>query len=128
MYSFLISIHVIVCILLIIVILLQASKGGGLAGVFGGGAMNAVFGGRGAGTFLSHLTTAFAILFMVLSLVLGLITKGGTGDQGIVGQERAKGGIETPADVFPTVPTNDNQGGSKAPQQSTPSGSGEKSK
>lgn len=106
MYSFLLIIHVFVCIILTIVILLQSSKGGGLAGVFGGGGgMGAVFGGRGAASFLSKLTTALAIIFMVISLILGLITKGGTGSSSIVSEERTRGTVSSPADVLPTVPT-----------------------
>ncbi|MBD3287434.1 preprotein translocase subunit SecG [candidate division KSB1 bacterium] len=107
MYSFLIIIHVLVCIVLTIVILLQSSKGGGLAGVFGGGGggMGAVFGGRGAASFLSKLTTVLAIVFMGISLLLGMITRGGDAEQSIVGQERSRGGVSSPADVLPTVPT-----------------------
>lgn len=103
MYSLLIIIHVIVCIVLTVVILLQSSKGGGLAGVFGGGGgIGAVFGGRGAASFLSRLTTVLAILFMLVSLILGLITGGGAGNSSIVSQERARG---TMANPLPTVPT-----------------------
>lgn len=111
MYSFLIIVHVLVCIVLTVVILLQSSKGGGLAGVFGGGGggMGAVFGGRGAASFLSKLTTILAIIFMGISLLLGMITRGGDGSQSIVGQERSSGGISSPADVLPTVPTTDDQ-------------------
>ena len=67
-------IHVVNCVFLIVVVLLQSSKGGGLAGAFGGGqTSNAVFGGRGAGTFLSKLTTGLAVLFMVTSLSLAYL-------------------------------------------------------
>lgn len=48
MTAFLTVIHALICIFLIISILLQSSKGGGLAGMFGGGGgMGNVFGGRG---------------------------------------------------------------------------------
>jgi len=54
MIALLMFLFVIVCFGLILVILLQSSKGGGLAGAFGGGgAAGAVFGGRGAGNFLT---------------------------------------------------------------------------
>ena len=108
MYAFLIALHVIVCILLTIVILLQSSKGGGLAGVFGGGGgMNAVFGGRGAGTFLSKSTTVLAIIFMALALFLGMITRSNEGPSSVVSQERERGNVVSPGDVLPTVPTED---------------------
>ncbi len=59
--------HVIVCIALVLVVLMQSSKGEGLAGgtAFGGAVSGAVFGGRGAATFLSKATTVLAILFMI---------------------------------------------------------------
>ncbi|MCK4372437.1 MAG: preprotein translocase subunit SecG, partial [candidate division Zixibacteria bacterium] len=48
--------HVLTCVALVLVVLMQSSKGEGLAGsAFGGsGSMGgAVFGGRGAASFLS---------------------------------------------------------------------------
>ncbi|MBN1154349.1 preprotein translocase subunit SecG [candidate division KSB1 bacterium] len=105
MYTFLIILHVLVCIVLSVVILLQSSKGGGLAGVFGGGGMGAVFGGRGAATFLSRVTTIAATVFMLLSLLLGLITRGTQTASSIVSEERSRARVSSPADVLPTVPT-----------------------
>lgn len=65
-------VHIIVCVGLIVIVLLQADKGEGLAGAFGGGASSTVFGERGGGGFMSKLTTGMAIVFMVTSLVLAL--------------------------------------------------------
>jgi len=81
-YPFLLVIHVIVALALIIAVLMQSSKGEGLAGAFGGGALTgAVFGGRGAATFLSKATTMLAIGFMSTSILLfislGFRTGGG---------------------------------------------------
>jgi preprotein translocase subunit SecG len=42
--------------------------------VFGGGASSTVFGSRGAGNFLTKLTTASALLFMVTSLSLAYLS------------------------------------------------------
>jgi preprotein translocase subunit SecG len=57
--------HVIVCVALVLVVLMQSSKGEGLAGsAFSGGISGAVFGGRGAASFLSRATTYLAIAFM----------------------------------------------------------------
>ncbi len=78
MIAFLTAIHVINCLLLMVVVLLQSSKGGGLAGAFGGGGgSQAVFGGRGAGTFLSRTTTVLAIIFMLTSLTLTVLGRRG---------------------------------------------------
>jgi len=70
MYSILVVLHIIVSLGLVLVVLLQAGKGTGLAGAFGGGggAMGAVFGGRGAATFLSKLTTVLAVAFFISCL------------------------------------------------------------
>ena len=75
MYTFLIILFVLACFAMIIVILLQAGKGQGLAGAFGGGGGGTVFGGRGAATFLSKATTVLAIAYMVLCLLIGIIYK-----------------------------------------------------
>ena len=69
-------IHVIVCLFLILVVLLQQGKGGGLGGAFGGGAAQ-VFGGRGAGNFLTRLTAICAVIFMATSMSLAYLSSSG---------------------------------------------------
>jgi preprotein translocase subunit SecG len=71
--------HVIICFALIIVVLMQSAKGEGLAGgtAFGGGVSNAVFGGRGAASFLSKATTVLAVVFFVNCGALALMSSGG---------------------------------------------------
>ena len=64
-------VHVIVCIGLILVVLLQTGKGAEIGAVFGGGSSSTIFGSSGAGNFLTKLTTAMAIVFMMTSLTLG---------------------------------------------------------
>jgi len=71
--TFLIVVHVVVSAVLILVILLQAGKGGGLGGAFGG-STQAVFGGRGAQTFLGKVTSAAAAVFMLTSLSLSYLS------------------------------------------------------
>jgi preprotein translocase subunit SecG len=70
MNAVLIALHVIVCFFLVAVVLLQRGKGAEMGAVFGGGASSTVFGGRGAGNFLTKLTTGSAIIFMCTSLTL----------------------------------------------------------
>ncbi len=65
-------IHLVACAALMISILLQSGKGGGLAGAFGGGSSQTLFGGRGAASFLSRASTFLAIVFFLTSLTLGL--------------------------------------------------------
>jgi preprotein translocase subunit SecG len=64
-------IHVIVSVGLILVVLLQTGKGAEIGAVFGGGSSSTIFGSSGAGNFLTKLTTAMAIVFMITSLTLG---------------------------------------------------------
>jgi preprotein translocase subunit SecG len=62
--------HVIVCVFLIAVVLLQRGRGAQVGAVFGGGGGATMFGGRGAGNFLTKLTTGAAVVFMLTSLSL----------------------------------------------------------
>jgi preprotein translocase subunit SecG len=63
------TIHMFSCFFLIVVVLLQTGKGADMGAVFGGGSQT-LFGSGGAGNFLTRLTTATAIVFMLTSLVL----------------------------------------------------------
>ena len=72
MFGFLIALEVVTAVLLILVILMQASKGGGLAGTFGGGSAGAVFGIRRTADFLIRATQVLAALFIFLSLIINI--------------------------------------------------------
>ncbi len=75
MFSFIVILHVLICLVLILIVLLQAGKGGGLASAFGGaGGTDAVFGGRGTATFLSRLTTILGTVFFLTSLMLAIFS------------------------------------------------------
>src|SRR5437016_2879872 len=75
-------VHVIVCTILILVVLLQSGKAADLAGAFGGMGSQTAFGPRGAATLLSKATTIAAVLFMITSLSLSIVStkKGRTGN------------------------------------------------
>jgi preprotein translocase subunit SecG len=79
LHTFLNVLHVFVCLFLILVVLLQQGKGGGLGGL-GGAAATQVFGGRGAGNFMTRLTAICAFIFMVTSMVLAFISSQGDRD------------------------------------------------
>lgn len=68
--------HIFVCLFLILVVLLQQGRGGGIGGAFGG-ATAQVFGGRGAGNFMTRLTAVCAVIFMVTSMSLAYISSSG---------------------------------------------------
>ncbi len=68
--TLILAVHIVVCIALIMIILLQTGKGADIGAVFGGGSSQTVFGSTGATPFLSKLTIAAAVIFMVTSIVL----------------------------------------------------------
>ena len=74
MYILLIIIHIIVCLILIATILLQAGRGGGLAEAFGGAESTQSVLGTQAPLVLKRATEVSAILFLITSLVLGMVT------------------------------------------------------
>jgi preprotein translocase subunit SecG len=76
MTTFLTVLHVMVCIVIVVVVLLQRGKGAEIGAVFGGGASSTVFGSRGAGNFLTKITTGAAITFMLTSLALAYFAAG----------------------------------------------------
>ncbi|MBN2031061.1 preprotein translocase subunit SecG [bacterium] len=97
-------IHVLVCIFLVISILLQSSKGGGLAGVFGGGGgMGSVFGGRGAASFLAKVTMWLGVVFAVTSITIALLSKGISSGQRSMIQQVAEQEASSPAAMLPTA-------------------------
>ena len=90
LYTLMVILYVIVCLFLIAVVLLQTGKRADLAGAFGGGGSQTAFGTRGAATFLSRMTTVFAVLFMVLSLALSIYSSGGSRRSGSVTPQTAR--------------------------------------
>lgn len=105
MLTFVTIFHLLVCVLLTIVILMQASKGGGLSGAFGGqGSMGAVFGGRGAGSFLSKTTIILATIFMLGSVAQGLIKRSAGERSSLIQQEVQNSGTASPAELLPAIP------------------------
>ena len=73
MTTLFITIHIIVCIALVLIVLLQTGKGD-MGTAFGAGASQTLFGGTGATTFLSKLTTFVAVVFIVSSLTLAYVS------------------------------------------------------
>ena len=87
-------IYIAVCLFLIIVVLLQHGKGADIGVSLGAGSSNTVFGARGAGNFLTKLTTASAVLFMVLAFTLARFAA----------DNSAEDLLEAPASDSPTAP------------------------
>lgn len=68
------TVHVLVCTVLIIVVLLQHGKSADIAATFGGAGSQTAFGPRGTATLLSKVTTWCAIIFMITSISLTLLS------------------------------------------------------
>ena len=70
MYILIVILHIVVSLALILIILLQTGKGADIGAVFGGGSSQTLFGSSGPTSFLSKLTAAAAVIFMITSLFL----------------------------------------------------------
>lgn len=103
----LIVIHFLICLFLVCVILLQPGKGEGAGIGFGSASSQSIFGSRGAGNFLTKLTSIMAILFLGTSFVL---TRSRMVESGSSVIDREAAPVEAPASA-PTTPV---------PQAATP--------
>jgi preprotein translocase subunit SecG len=75
--TFILIVHVMVCLFMIFIVLIQSGKGAELGAAFGGSGQT-LFGARGAATVLGKLTTGAAIVFMLTSLLLAVVTSKGS--------------------------------------------------
>jgi preprotein translocase subunit SecG len=98
MTTVIIVIHVIVAIALILTVLLQTGKGASMGAAFGGGSSSTVFGSRGPASFMSKLTAAAAIIFMITSLSLSFFAEKNIGDDSVMDK------MTPPAQEETTIP------------------------
>lgn len=124
MSTFIIIIHVVVCIALIMIILLQTGKGANMGAAFGGGASQTLFGSSGSSTFLGKLTTAAAVIFMLTSLSLAYFS-GHRTDNSIMMEKKAPieqqaVPAEPVAPAEPAEPEKTPQPNPETPQPSNP--------
>ena len=73
MATLILVVHLIVCLFLIVIVLIQGGKGAEMGAAFGGSSQT-LFGARGAATFFSKLTTVAAVVFMLTSFLLAMVT------------------------------------------------------
>jgi preprotein translocase subunit SecG len=71
--------HIFVCLMLMLVVLIQPGKSGGLGAALGGAGAQQIFGGRGAGNFLTRTTWIAASIFFLTSVTLAYLSTS-TGD------------------------------------------------
>jgi preprotein translocase subunit SecG len=72
--AFITIIHILICLILIVAVILQSGKAADLAGAFGGVGSQTAFGPRGSASILSKITTISAVLFMITSLGLWMLS------------------------------------------------------
>jgi preprotein translocase subunit SecG len=79
LYSIVLFVFVIVCLLLIGIILLQTSQSGGMGSIGGGNNfLDGALGSQGADSLLLKTTTVLAVIFMSLAVVINIIDNPGS--------------------------------------------------
>jgi len=87
MFTLLIVIIALIGIIMTGLILLQAGKGGGLAGIASGGATTQILGARQAPDVLERGTWILATVFIVLCVLTNFVIDDGTSQQSILQQQ-----------------------------------------
>lgn len=114
MFTVIVILIILLCVLLSLVVLAQAAKGHGLAGGLGApGGVGTMFGVRRASDFLVKATIVLAGTFMLLSLVANRLFLPSTGVTNIM----REGALPSANPVLPGAP---GTGTAPAPQGTTP--------
>ena len=100
--SVLLIVEVLAAFLLVVVILAQKSKDQGLGMAFGSGMGESLFGSR-AGNVLTRMTVTLAAVFMLTTIVLGILFARGTSGSGSV-MDRADSQIPMAPAAAPSAP------------------------
>ena len=96
MFTLLLIIHIIACVLIIFFVLLQAGRGAELGAAFGSvGQANSV---RGKMTGVGKMTAVVAVIFMVTSLSLAYLSS-----------QAARDSVVREIEALPSLPTSTNQ-------------------
>jgi preprotein translocase subunit SecG len=103
MIVFLVIVHVLVGLLMIGIVLLQSGKGAEIGSAFGGAGSQAVFGSMGTPTLLGKITAGVAIVFVLTSFGLTLLSGGRSGSV-VRPPSRATTEQPAPAPAVPAAP------------------------
>src|SRR4051812_26145433 len=102
LYTFLLSLHIVACVLMILVVLLQTGRGAGLA-VFGGGGESLINTPSGS-SFMKNFTSVLAGTFAFTSLFLTLLSSR-SGISSVTSRARTAAPVEQPAAPAQQSPT-----------------------
>lgn len=105
MTTFIAVIHVFISLFIIGVVLLQSGKGAEMGATFGsGGGSQSVFGAGGGGNFMTKLTTAAAIIFMLTSMTLAYFSGHASTSSIMAGKQPQKPAPVAPVKTVPAAP------------------------
>ena len=104
MIDVLLVLHLLVTLTLIGVVLIQRSEGGGL-GIGSSQGMGAFMSGRGTANLLTRTTAILAAIFMLLSLSLAVLNRGGAGRTRDILAVPPANAVHNPAPLPRSVPT-----------------------
>jgi preprotein translocase subunit SecG len=116
MYTFIIVIHIFASMVLILVILMQAGRGGGVSEIFSGSSTQTIF-GTSASNFLMKATAVCAVLFILTSISLAVLSSGRSRSlmesqrARSVGLKETKGGAQEKSEGASQKAANDNSQG-----------------
>ena len=91
------------CLALIGLVLLQKSKSEGLGMAFGGGGNDSLFGAR-AGNVLTKATIGIGILFLVNTLILGILFAGSANESLMDKADMSPAPVQQQAPAMPAIP------------------------
>ena len=94
MQTFVLTLHIVVCVFLVVIVLLQSGKEG--MGVIFGGGSGSLFGSSGAGGILAKATAVAAGIFVVTSLSYNYMSAGKSTRESSI--------MDAPAPVAPAKP------------------------
>ncbi len=102
MYSVVVTIHIIVCVILVLTVLLQQGKGAEVGAVFG--SSEAMFGSAGPASALNKVTSVVAIIFMITSLALTYLAAHRSGNSVMEGVKVEAPAVPPAQEAAPVIP------------------------
>ena len=108
---FLLTLHVLVCLLMVLVVLMQRPRSEGLGAAFGSGMTDNIFGAQTTNVlakFTTWLGGAFFVLTLALAMVYSHLYSGNTGMSNALSKLPAPAPVATPkptGETLPAVPT-----------------------
>ena len=119
MFVFLIIVITIIAVVMTFLVLIQAGKGGGLAGIAAGGATTQILGARQAPDVLEKATWILATLFIVLCILTNFVIDEGQTQRSVIQQQQqqqgASGVLPAPTDAQTTPDAQGAEGTAPAP-------------